>query len=136
VAEPAAESELWLTYQEAAERLNWRLWKLKSRARREGWPVRERNRGGNLVRVSTELLAEARQSPDIAIGHAKAKPEAELLELVAELRERAARAEGELAAELRHSQDLAQALARSEERGDPLWRLPSPRPVAAGWNGC
>jgi hypothetical protein len=120
VAEPAAEPELWLTYQEAAERLDWRLWKLKSRARREGWPVRERNRGGNLVRIPAELTAESRQSSDIANGHAKAEPEAELLELVAELRERAARAEGELAAELRHSLGLAEALARSDTRAERL----------------
>jgi hypothetical protein len=122
VAEPAAEPELWLTYQEAAERLGWRLWRLKSRARREGWEVRERNRGGHLVRLPGELLAEPRQSRGNgkAGDHAVAEPDPDVVEMVAELRERLGRAEGELAAELRHSQGLAEALSRAEARADQL----------------
>jgi hypothetical protein len=116
MAELPAEPELWLTYQEAAERLGWRLWRLKSRARREGWEVRERNRGGHLVRVPGELLAEPQQSQGNADGTVAAEPDADMLEMTAELRERLGRAEGELAAELRHSQGIAAALSRAEAR--------------------
>jgi hypothetical protein len=114
MAEP--EPELWLTYQEVAERLGWRLWRLKSRARREGWEVRERNRGGHLVRVPGELLAEPRQSHSSADDIAAPEPDADMLEIVAELRHSLGRAEGELAAELRHSQGIAAALSRAEAR--------------------
>jgi hypothetical protein len=112
MAEP--EPELWLTYQEAAERLGWRLWRLKSRARREGWEVRERNRGGHLVRVPGELLSEPRQSHGNDI--AAVEPDADMIEVMAELRHSLGRAEGELAAELRHSQGIAAALSRAEAR--------------------
>ncbi len=103
MAEPAAEA--WFTYTEAAERLG----KLKSRARREGWPVRQRNRGPHQVRLPDELLAQ----PPVNHGHTNGATAVELLaasrfdsgytsavttvELVAELRERLGRTEGELA---------------------------------------
>ena len=124
MAEPAAEPELWLTYQEAAERLGWRLWRLKSRARREGWEVRERNRGGHLVRLPGELAAEPQQSLSNGNGraddHAVAEPDPDMLEMVAELRERLGRAEGELAAKDALVATLTAALAKAEARAERL----------------
>jgi hypothetical protein len=107
VAEPPAEP--WFTYTEAAELLGWRLGKLKSKARREGWPVRQRNRGPHQVRLPDELLAQSRlnhgptngvtaveplAAPRVNHGHTGG---ATTVELVAELRERLGRTEGELA---------------------------------------
>jgi len=62
--EPPAEP--WFTYTEAAERLGWRLGKLKSRARREDWPVRQRNRGPHQVRLPDELLVQPRSNHGLA----------------------------------------------------------------------
>jgi hypothetical protein len=105
--EPPAEP--WFTYTEAAERLGWRLGKLKSKARREGWPVRQRNRGPHQVRLPDELLVQPRSdhgptngatvvepmaAPRVNHGHTNG---ATTTEPVAELRERLGRTEGELA---------------------------------------
>ena len=105
--EPPAEP--WFTYTEAAERLGWRLGKLKSRARREGWPVRQRNRGPHQVRLPDELLAQPRYghgptngvttvellaAPRAKHGHTDG---ATTVEPAAELWERLGRTEGELA---------------------------------------
>jgi hypothetical protein len=105
--EPPAEP--WFTYTEAAERLGWRLGKLKSKARREGWPVRQRNRGPHQVRLPDELLVQPRadhgltssattveplEAPRVNHGHTNG---AATVEPVAELRERLGRTEGELA---------------------------------------
>ena len=94
---------------EAAERLGWRLGKLKSRARREGWPVRQRNRGPHQVRLPDELLVQPRPNHGLTNGVAAvellAAPRvnhgytdgATTVEPMAELWERLGRTEGELA---------------------------------------
>ncbi len=103
MAEPPAEP--WFTYTEAAERLGWRLGKLKSRARREGWSVRQRNRGPHQVRLPDELLVEPQYDHGPTNGITAVEPRvnhghtdgATTVDPAAELRERLGRTQGELA---------------------------------------
>jgi chromosome segregation ATPase len=124
VAEPAAEPGEWLTLSEAASRLGWHLQRVQSRARREEWPKRKANKGQALEYLVPSLLlvdpAAPEAVPDAAEDVATASLVAELREEIAELRAKAARAEGELVAELRRSQDIAAALAKSEARTERL----------------
>lgn len=112
----------WLTLAAAAARLRWHPRKVESRARREGWERRRANRGrGMEYLVPGEVLAETAEDaaePDAATGGPAAEELTELLAETTELRsalaeERVARAktEGELAAELRRSADLAGTVA-------------------------
>ena len=74
-----------MTLTVAAERLGWRLHRMRSLARRQDWPKRRPNAGAYLIPAG--LLAELREQ-------------------VADLAAQLGRAEGELAAELRRSADL------------------------------
>src|SRR5689334_11147255 len=116
-APPGAGPGQWLGQSEAARRLGWHLERLKAAARRGRLQRRKGNAGQWLVYVPDSMLPVAAQGDgqgDLVTaqgsdsgddsGAALGAPWAELLE-------RATRAEGELAAELRRSADLAAALA-------------------------
>jgi hypothetical protein len=133
----------WLTLTEAAHRLGWHPRKLESRARREGWQRRPANRGraGEYL-IPDELLApsspsaarrgDVRDGANGGVNGAVVSAElAELRDLLEEERtsrveavERAAKAEGELAAEMRRNAELVTELremvAAERARADRL----------------
>jgi len=112
VTEPTAKPEQgqWLPQPEAASRLGWHLEKLKSAARRGRFQRRKGNRGEWLVLVPAELPAEPDHVGDQVDSHAATEALAELRDEVAELRERAGHAEGQVAAMSTAMSDLRQTL--------------------------
>jgi hypothetical protein len=124
VAEPPAEPGQWMALSEAASRLGWHLPRVQSRSRREEWPKRRGNRGQAMEHlVPASLLAEpdaAGHRHDAADGVAETEALTELRDELAEARAESAAAKGELAPELRRSQDLATALSKAEARAERL----------------
>ena len=101
----------------AAERLGWRLHRVRSLARRQDWPKRKPNAGAALEYLGpADLLAKPQARPSGDEDLADTGLIADLREQVTDLSARLGRAEGELAAELRRSADLAGMIAdlRSE----------------------
>jgi chromosome segregation ATPase len=112
VTEPTTKPEQgqWLTQSEAAARLGWHLEKLKSAARRGRFQRRKGNRGEWLVLVPAELPTEPDHAGDQVDDHAATEALTELRDEVAELRERAGHAEGQVAAMSTAMSDLRQTL--------------------------
>jgi hypothetical protein len=122
MTEPAAEAGLWLTQGEAAAALGWHIERLRAAAKRGKLQRRKNNQGQWLVLVppqgiSGAALGHAPDSgaamPQAALAHAQGMEEAlvELRQGLTEERAGRARAEGELAAELRRSADLVLTVA-------------------------
>jgi hypothetical protein len=107
VADPADRPGEWLTLTVAAERLGWRLHRMRSLARRQDWPKRRPNAGAAFeYLIPAGLLAEPPAQPAADDGLAETGLAAELREQITDLAAQLGRAEGELAAELRRSADL------------------------------
>src|SRR4051794_18775862 len=122
----------WLTISEAAERTGRKIDAMRALVRRGRLPRKKGNRGEWLVQLpetlpqaALDIDSDSNLDPDLdgASGSELIVIREQLVELregLTQAVERAARAEGELAAELRRSAELAATMAAERARGDRL----------------
>jgi hypothetical protein len=108
----------WLTVAKAAPRLGLTPDGLRSRIKRGQISARKGNDGRLLVGVVLNGSDPGHEPGHEPAGPGSAEPDHNLLQDLLAARERAARAEGELAAEARRSTDLMAALAAERTRAE------------------